>query len=716
MGLSVHPTSSSSLLSHSARRIPAKSPYAVVPMPHSHTSYAAGFPAMPASAYATHHSERDLHASSPMSESALSSSHPFLQEHSPPSSPSHERLLAPAPPQHQPRFSPYALMHGQSTQYAHAASLRRGSETSDVDASEQQQLISASQGDRSEHRSDRSGGGSGALSLADLEAANESEGEGGDRFASSSGASATPIGSPAILHQPHPYASSLPHSSSASSALKLSLDAQSNAAASSRNVLSASASQYHLKNHRAPVDLAGARKKDDSLQQTGHGAQHLQSNLPLHLQQGVLHVNLSRGSMGGMGLGMGGIGVGHSPLDRSFYTRQLQKLKAVSHQVQARVKRAMSVGASSHGGALLLGGSSSGLGNLAATPSAYDRVKHLSVRRWKEISVGAREKLLFFASSLLGSLFFFVLFEAMFRVTAYHLSTITEESLFMFSYVIAYLISILYQHALNRLLIFRAAPYCSSLCHTYAVYSISLAVLTTVGACLIRLLHVNPRLIACITLPASGVLNYYLLRVCIEGSARDLQDSEMTVLAQPNSDTAASSSSSQQPQPLHSKPKRSVSIVEREKTAAGGSNSNSSISSGGGPTAPSAHNSTTFAAASDSNISSGHLSYGGHLGVHALPLTSPLCLSTSPPTPSLAAGAHTPNANATGAGSHAHAILPSGFPSAYAPRRSAVNTAKTNAWQQYANSAWAPASAISGNSGSSSSSSNTFSPNPVVSL
>lgn len=71
---------------------------------------------------------------------------------------------------------------------------------------------------------------------------------------------------------------------------------------------------------------------------------------------------------------------------------------------------------------------------------------------------------------------------------------------------------------LNRLLIFRSAPYCSSLLHTYAIYSISLVLLTTLGAILIRVAHINPRLIACFTLPGSGILNYFLLQRCLDGN------------------------------------------------------------------------------------------------------------------------------------------------------------------------------------------------------
>jgi hypothetical protein len=190
----------------------------------------------------------------------------------------------------------------------------------------------------------------------------------------------------------------------------------------------------------------------------------------------------------------------------TFVTRSLSKLKAVTNIVQVRVKRAMSVAPS---GSILAGSST--------TPSAYDRMKQNSIRKWKDVPAGVREKILFVVSSLLGTAFFFILFESFMRVSGYYLS-FNEEQIFTLSYVAAYLISILYQHMLNRVLIFRNAPYCSSLCHTYFVYSISLVILTTVGAVLIRVAHINPRVIACFTLPSSGVLNYALLKMCLLGN------------------------------------------------------------------------------------------------------------------------------------------------------------------------------------------------------
>jgi len=240
----------------------------------------------------------------------------------------------------------------------------------------------------------------------------------------------------------------------------------------------------------------------------------------------------------GMGMGMGSGGGGSIQSKSSqvtFYARQLNKLKAVGQSVHVRVKRAMSAVESGMAGAVGVGSGAGGTvassSSSAATPLSsssntcsnicfIDRLRTSSIRRWKEFDAGLREKLLFLLSSLLGTCFFFVLFEALYRVCSYQLSVQEASNVFTLAYVCAYVVSIGYQHFLNRLLIFRfqSAPYCSSLMHTYFVYSISLCFLTIIGALLIRLAGVNPRLIACVTLPASGALNYYLLRVCIEGN------------------------------------------------------------------------------------------------------------------------------------------------------------------------------------------------------
>ena len=87
----------------------------------------------------------------------------------------------------------------------------------------------------------------------------------------------------------------------------------------------------------------------------------------------------------------------------------------------------------------------------------------------------------------------------------------------MLSYAGAYLISIVWQHGLNRYFVFPTAPYCTSLLHTYLIYSFSFALMTVCGTFAITAYHVPPRLVTVMTLPVSGLFNYYLLRYCLEG-------------------------------------------------------------------------------------------------------------------------------------------------------------------------------------------------------
>ena len=115
-----------------------------------------------------------------------------------------------------------------------------------------------------------------------------------------------------------------------------------------------------------------------------------------------------------------------------------------------------------------------------------------------------------------------------------------RDSAFVGSYLLAYVISIAWQHALHRLLVFSNQPYCLSLCHTYASYSTSLLCFAALGALLIHGLHWPPRFVAAITLPCSAVSNYYLLRACMHYNDRWAEEGREEQRRQ--STTSASSS------------------------------------------------------------------------------------------------------------------------------------------------------------------------------
>lgn len=128
-----------------------------------------------------------------------------------------------------------------------------------------------------------------------------------------------------------------------------------------------------------------------------------------------------------------------------------------------------------------------------------------------------QERMMFMFSTMLGTTLFFILFECLYRISIYNLEE--AESAFVLSYAGAYLISIVWQHGLNRYFVFPSAPYCQSLFHTYLIYSASFAIMTICGTFLITHFHIPPRLVTLGTLPISGVFNYYFLRFCLEESS-----------------------------------------------------------------------------------------------------------------------------------------------------------------------------------------------------
>ena len=142
-----------------------------------------------------------------------------------------------------------------------------------------------------------------------------------------------------------------------------------------------------------------------------------------------------------------------------------------------------------------------------------------AMNRYKELPWSTREKLMFVLSSTLGTVLFLFLFESFMIVNTYDLED-GSHGAFTVSYLLAYVISIAWQHALHRLLVFQSQSYCLSLLHTYLSYSFSLAMMALLGSFLIGQLHISARLVACVTLPLSAVANYYLLRGCITVTER----------------------------------------------------------------------------------------------------------------------------------------------------------------------------------------------------
>merc|ERR1719229_145761 len=83
---------------------------------------------------------------------------------------------------------------------------------------------------------------------------------------------------------------------------------------------------------------------------------------------------------------------------------------------------------------------------------------------------------------------------------------------FGIAYSLSYLISVLYQHALNRYLVFTPSDtFCESLLQTYVVYGVSLVGTSIIGSVIMSLTKCRAELILIITLPLSGLSNYLLL-------------------------------------------------------------------------------------------------------------------------------------------------------------------------------------------------------------
>lgn len=147
--------------------------------------------------------------------------------------------------------------------------------------------------------------------------------------------------------------------------------------------------------------------------------------------------------------------------------------------------------------------------------------KQLGISRYRELSSHSRERILFFLSTIVGTALFFILFECLYAVIAYNLELASRnETAFVLSYTGAYVVSIVWQHALNRYLVFPAGSYCVSLVHTYLIYSFSYAVVASLGTLILKNSTIHPRSVTFITLPFSGVINYYFLAHCLDGKGQ----------------------------------------------------------------------------------------------------------------------------------------------------------------------------------------------------
>lgn len=168
-----------------------------------------------------------------------------------------------------------------------------------------------------------------------------------------------------------------------------------------------------------------------------------------------------------------------------------------------------------------------------STCKTYRRIRNAH-KDFYEMDYEMRLKAMFMLSTLLGGTVFLLIFEAMHMTFSFYLEDMDLESIWMLAYVMAYVVSIIWQHSLNQCLVFPtpAAGYCESLCLTFSVYAVTLLMTTLFGAFLMTYLHLSdhPQIVMVLTLPISGVINFYLLRWSFDYSATSSKDWDIVIL------------------------------------------------------------------------------------------------------------------------------------------------------------------------------------------
>ncbi|ETO24967.1 hypothetical protein RFI_12172 [Reticulomyxa filosa] len=148
-----------------------------------------------------------------------------------------------------------------------------------------------------------------------------------------------------------------------------------------------------------------------------------------------------------------------------------------------------------------------------------------------EMDVETQQKYYFTFSTILATLLFYLMFEildAMIkRGLIIDLPLFLRQYSFTLAWSVAYLASVMWQHILNRFLVFHTGnsgaessgtddSFCESLWRTYLVYGFSLVLSGIVGLLLQSWTGLPERMVLFLTLPLSGVSNYYLLRMCYQ--------------------------------------------------------------------------------------------------------------------------------------------------------------------------------------------------------
>ena len=149
------------------------------------------------------------------------------------------------------------------------------------------------------------------------------------------------------------------------------------------------------------------------------------------------------------------------------------------------------------------------------------------VQKWQkwlhEQPLEVKEKYFFVASTVCSTVLFYILFLCLdFMIRHWFaLPLFIVRYSFSISYCISYLTSVIWQHFFNQYFVFTMAisappsdAFCDSLLRTYVVYGTSLLITGIIGSVLQVYAGLADEFVLVLTLPMSGVMNYYLLRCC----------------------------------------------------------------------------------------------------------------------------------------------------------------------------------------------------------
>lgn len=118
-----------------------------------------------------------------------------------------------------------------------------------------------------------------------------------------------------------------------------------------------------------------------------------------------------------------------------------------------------------------------------------------------------RQFLLFVLSSTIGTLLFYMLYTLLYMTLPFQTLKPTV------CWMLGYLFSIWWQHALHRWLVFRfAVPYWKSLLKTYLVYLVSFFLSSCLNVIMVDYMHMEHRAAWLLGLIFTGILSYFSIK------------------------------------------------------------------------------------------------------------------------------------------------------------------------------------------------------------